>query len=191
VSKYTFTADWFSQHIPNWEKYVKPRFSGLDSGKRFLEIGSYEGRSTVWILENLLTNWKDQITCIDHFDAMYRDNFFSNMKAFEPELKVRVLKSDSFHALADLNVSPSRRYDGIYIDGGHRAKETLSDLVLSWPLLRHGGIMIVDDYKYHSDKWPPTPKIETPKPAIDAFLKMYKKELKVVHKGYQVMVEKL
>jgi hypothetical protein len=33
----------------------------------FLELGSYEGRSTVWMLESLLTHPQSHITCVDPF----------------------------------------------------------------------------------------------------------------------------
>jgi predicted O-methyltransferase YrrM len=190
VSGYLFTSDWFSQHIPTWEKYVKPRFTSGDEQRRFLEVGSYEGRSTVWILENLLTRWNDKMVCVDHFDASYKETFFRNVARFIIFGTVRTEERESFEALCALNQENSR-FDGIYIDAGHMAKETLSDLVLSWPLLKRGGILIIDDYEYHADKWPRTPTLQTPKPAIDVFLRMYKKDLVMVHKGYQVMVEKL
>jgi hypothetical protein len=31
-------------------------------------------------------------------------------------------------------------------DGSHRARDVLEDAVLSWPLLKVGGIMLFDDY---------------------------------------------
>ena len=51
--KYIFTVDWFSHNIPSWDIYLnnfknKPNLN-------FLEIGSFQGRSTVWLLENILT----------------------------------------------------------------------------------------------------------------------------------------
>jgi hypothetical protein len=59
--------------------------------------------------------------------------------------------------------------------------------VLSWPLLKQGGLMTFDDYEWQQD-----PNVlRRPKPAIDAFLTVYKTRYRLVHKGYQVTVEKL
>ncbi len=54
MEHYDFTSDWFGGHIPTWTRL----FADL-AGKpnlAFLEVGSYEGRSTVWLLGNVLTH---------------------------------------------------------------------------------------------------------------------------------------
>ena len=46
VVPYEFSRDWFTGNIPTWRQVVdknKPR--------KILEIGSFEGRSTVWMVE--------------------------------------------------------------------------------------------------------------------------------------------
>ena len=45
-SEYEFTNDWFGPNIPVWRQIV-------DGNKpaRILEIGSFEGRSTCWLIE--------------------------------------------------------------------------------------------------------------------------------------------
>jgi hypothetical protein len=48
--EYEFTFDWFSWSIEPWKQI----FARLGAPSRILEIGSFEGRSTVWMAENLL-----------------------------------------------------------------------------------------------------------------------------------------
>src|SRR5437868_2701075 len=58
-----FHTDWFDVHIPIWEKCL-----GSMSGKadlRFLEVGSFEGRSACWLLQNILTHDSARLTCVD------------------------------------------------------------------------------------------------------------------------------
>ena len=58
-----FTSDWFSHNIPTWEKLwpmMKPR--------RVLEIGSYEGRSTVWMINKLASIEGAELHCIDPWE---------------------------------------------------------------------------------------------------------------------------
>jgi len=58
------------------------------------------------------------------------------------------------------------RFDCIYIDADHRAAGVLEDAVLSWRLLKGGGIMILDDYGWNLYENP----FKCPKRGIDAFL---------------------
>lgn len=50
-SKYTFTVDWFSRHLPVWNEVLMPlRGRPL----RALEIGCFEGAATTWLIDNVL-----------------------------------------------------------------------------------------------------------------------------------------
>lgn len=60
-----FSQDWFSKNIPIWIILLE-EFRGR-SGLRVLEIGGFEGRSTCWLLENVLTGEGSTIDCIDTF----------------------------------------------------------------------------------------------------------------------------
>ena len=61
MSEYKFTKDWF-----NWAPEVWTQLIPLlpESGRNFLEIGSFEGRSMVWIVENMMGPG-DWIDCVD------------------------------------------------------------------------------------------------------------------------------
>src|SRR5262245_14665967 len=54
-----FTQDWFTHNVPNWEP-VLHRLKGRPS--EILEIGSYEGRSAVFLMQFLP---HCRITCVD------------------------------------------------------------------------------------------------------------------------------
>ena len=64
MTEYTFTQDWFSHNIPVWEQLA----TLLPERKSFLEIGSFEGRSAVWIIENMM-NPGDWIDCVDTWEG--------------------------------------------------------------------------------------------------------------------------
>ncbi|CAN5593187.1 hypothetical protein BH10PSE5_BH10PSE5_18170 [soil metagenome] len=62
IVPYEFSRDWFSRNVPTWRQIIdknKPR--------RILEIGSFEGRSTVWMIEHgtVAAQGDVEITCID------------------------------------------------------------------------------------------------------------------------------
>jgi predicted O-methyltransferase YrrM len=86
-----------------------------------------------------------------------------------------------------LKTLPLESYDIVYIDGSHAAPDVLADAVLSWSLLKKGGIMIFDDYMLD---WELPPQ-DRPKIAIEAFLRIHKNELQKLHQGYQIIVKKI
>lgn len=67
MTEYQFTQDWFSHNIPVWEQLVK-LLPGTPGQRSFLEIGSFEGRSAVWIAENMM-NSGDWIDCVDTWEG--------------------------------------------------------------------------------------------------------------------------
>jgi predicted O-methyltransferase YrrM len=78
-------------------------------------------------------------------------------------------------------------FDIVYVDGSHRACHALRDIVISFELLKDGGLMIIDDYAWKA--YPDDPMLN-PGPAIDAFLTIYAPRINLLHKEYQVIVKK-
>ena len=64
MSEYKFTQDWFNWAPEVWKQLVPH----LPERKSFLEIGSFEGRSAVWIIENMM-NPGDWIDCVDTWEG--------------------------------------------------------------------------------------------------------------------------
>jgi Methyltransferase domain len=91
--KYDFTGDWFSWNIPVWEKVLSP-YKGK-AGVRYLEIGAYEGRSAVWMLENVLTNPTASLTAIDIFDGSYERRYHENIERSGSAGKTTTIKGPS------------------------------------------------------------------------------------------------
>jgi predicted O-methyltransferase YrrM len=190
---YRFTADWFSGHAENWRRYL-----GHLAGRAklaFLEIGSFEGRATTWLLENILTHPTSRIDCVDTFLgspehlamgidlAGLEDRFDHNIRATGAARKVNKLNGRSGDCLRGLRPAS---YDFAYVDGSHSARDVLEDAVLCFGLLKLGGLMIFDDYDWHLLHDDP----QHPKVAIDAFLAIYAKELIIHDVDYQVVVER-
>ena len=67
--KYRFSEDWVSENTATWNHILgpckgKPNVHGL-------EVGSFEGRSALWFLENILTDPTASITCVDIWVGAY------------------------------------------------------------------------------------------------------------------------
>jgi predicted O-methyltransferase YrrM len=64
LGDYDFTTDWFSRSAEVWKRLLaelKP--------SRILEVGSYEGRSTCFIIENCARSIESEIYCIDTWEG--------------------------------------------------------------------------------------------------------------------------
>jgi hypothetical protein len=76
-SPYDFTVDWFSHNVPRWTEQL-----GAFAGRpdlRFLEIGSFEGRSAVWLLEHVLTH--ETARLLDPGSELYLDRATAGITA--------------------------------------------------------------------------------------------------------------
>jgi hypothetical protein len=194
-AKYEFTTNWVTPHANLWTEQLK-HLKGKPS-IHALEIGSFEGRSAIWFLDNILIHPTSSITCVDIFEDVgysssgileekdaYEDKFDRNIQASGFAKKVKKIKGSSQKVLRELEWNS---YDVIYIDGSHVAKDVLLDAVLSWHLLKVGGTIIFDDYQWRVDQYLPWRR---PKIAIDAFLAVFEPYIEVLHKEYQVVVRK-
>jgi len=71
-------------------------------------------------------------------------------------------------------------YDLILIDAGHKAKDVLIDMIYAWPLLRGGGVMILDDYTWLPNHEVNSFQLHSPKMGIDAFCQCFADELTIL-----------
>jgi len=172
-SKYRFSIDWVNTQgrAQSWPVVLKDLMG--KKNLRGLEVGSFEGRSAIWFLDNVLTDESSTLTCIDLFAPEYDGIFDANIKASGRARRVTKIKGYSDRALRTLKPNT---YDFIYLDGCHKAHCTLEDAVMSWDLLKVGGVLMFDDWLWNMD----LPITERPKIAIDVFAEIYAPFIKVV-----------
>jgi predicted O-methyltransferase YrrM len=176
---HVFQYDWFTGNIPTFQKHLA-HLRGQPC--HVLEIGSHEGRSSTWLLENILTHPQARLTSVEPY---LQPTFWDNIRASGGEAKTSVIQKFSREALREL---PLSSFDFIYVDGSHWTVDVLEDAVFSFRLAKVGAIIGFDDYLWDD---PGYNQEGTPKPAIDAFLNVYAKKIKVLQKEFQVWVRKL
>jgi hypothetical protein len=181
--RYRFTCDWFSSHIQQWQKDLG-HLAG-QSNLRFLEIGSAEGRSACWLIDNILTHESSHLTCVDPFAMPSGLLFDHNIGKSGAAHRVKRLDGYSGEVLRTL---PLQSFDFIYVDGSHETRDALEDAVLSWRLLKDGALIIFDDYRW--DEFDHT-SLSHPKIGVDAFLAGYSGCYERIHDGYQLTLKKL
>jgi hypothetical protein len=171
-----FTHDWFSGSIPLFEQFL----GGLKGRPcRLLEIGTLEGRSAIWMAENIATHRSASVETVDAYEnpKLRRNLAAANGKVtFHLGLSAEVLRTLPFDT-----------YDFVYIDGCHWTINVLEDAVLAFRLLKVGGVMGFDDYLWDDPKWNQEGR---PKEAIDAFLAIYSAKIEVLHRDSQVWIRK-
>lgn len=194
-----------SINFPNWFDGIKASanfdsilssYAGQDNLK-FLEIGSFTGDSAEYMLKNILTSELSTLTCVDtwagslehagelkeHFTmGEVEKRFDSRMQPFISKMIKHKSTSTEF-----LLNNRDIEYDFIYIDGDHTANTVISDAVLSWDLLKVGGIMAFDDYEWTH----PDGDSYAPRKAIDSFLNVYGPYLEELNRGWQLWVKKV
>ena len=192
-NEYVFTSDWFSAHKPSWNNLLEQ-----GKPKRYLEIGSYEGRSACHVIEQLGIVGELEIHCVDTWEGSGEHtaigiemaavekrvdhNVSLAMNAASHQVDVHKHKAPSDHILPLLLASlGAGSFDMIYVDGSHQAPDVLADAVLSFKLLREGGILIFDDYLWREDGAPGNDLTRCPKIAIDAFTNIHSKKLRILN----------
>ncbi|KAL8819804.1 MAG: hypothetical protein Q9223_001841 [Gallowayella weberi] len=195
--RFTFHHSWFDKEVlPEWEELTLP----LRAKKvHILEVGSFEGASTTWLLDNLLTHPESTMTAVDTFEGgmehqdseLYDINslesrFRSNVNKCKHVDRLRVIKATSDDALLDLRREKAR-FDFIYIDASHVALDVLHDAVVCWRMLNVGGTMVFDDVAwkgYMEDCY-------NPRIAIKSFLQCAEQELEATETEGQMWVLRL
>lgn len=176
-----------------WDTYLK-KF--VDKEINCLEIGSYKGDATEKMLVHLLTNPKSRVYAVDTWAgspeypnmdfSLIEKEFDERMKKTGKDNQLIKMKMLSSKALMKL-IQDKIMFDFIFIDASHEAKDVMLDAVLSWEILKEGGIIIFDDYQWDKLK----EEYSRPKLAIDSFISIYKPELKVLFSKYQLGIEKI
>jgi predicted O-methyltransferase YrrM len=190
MMRHRFSADWFSWNIDIWRS-VLDELSLIP--KKVLEIGSFEGRSSTWIIENLFGPAGGELFCVDAWNETTSTEplFDANTEfslAKRPEVSLRKYKGLSANVLTKL-ISDAHigSFDFIYVDGNHDAADVLFDLTCSFLLCGSGGLIVCDDYLWNFGDDPS----RTPKLAIDSFVNCYAKKLRIVRAPlYQIFLIK-
>jgi predicted O-methyltransferase YrrM len=180
--RYTFTRDYVSHNAAVWS-----RLTGAlrDKPVVAIEIGSMEGRSAIWWLDNVCTHPNSRLFCID--PGRYIPHFQRLMHNLAQHPRVHQVTMIRDLSRAVLPRFPPVFADLTYVDGSHEARDVLLDALLALPLLKPGGVLIFDDY-LHDD--PDKALFLPPRAGVDSFLKVAANLVTVEYRGYQLAVRK-
>lgn len=178
-----FTRDYVSAYADGWKHHLR---DFIDQPVRAVEIGTFEGRSALWFLDNILTHPESRMWSIDPHYVQERYNIALRNLSEHPRSRQLTFLRGLSHRLA--GSQPENSVDFAYIDGSHEAKDVLTDACVIFPKMKNGGVIIFDDYKWNP---PDGNRLVLPQVGIDCFLTAFAPWLEVMHSGYQVAVRKI
>lgn len=193
MNEKVFSTDHVTNHARGlWtQPIVKAAvLEGLAVCPNGLELGTYEGRSALWFTEHFLGN--GSLDCVDTWEnAAVQSRFLSNCKAEIESGKICAYRTTTEEFLSkNLAARPQPTYGFIYVDANTDSRDLLFDLVCCFKSLAVKGVMIMDDYLWGVRDRETDCFYLKPKLAIDSFLQVYKANLDILHKGFQVVVQK-
>lgn len=161
-----------------------------------LEIGSWQGASATWLLDQVVAPRGGKLTCIDPFsgssehrgiveklDSALEAIFDANIQKSGHAARCRKLVGRSQDVLRTLIPAS---YDFVYVDGAHEAKFVIQDAILAFPLLRPAGFMLFDDLDF---EFPDNPRQNTVR-AIEFFIDVFGDEIDCAYKERQLLMQK-
>jgi len=189
-ARYKYSRTWFinSEIHKNLANVVMKT-----TENRILEIGCFEGLSSVFFADNFINHPNSTLTCVDPFLTISNNDhrkflsnneeqtFDYNISICDNSNKVTVHKVTSDVFFESISIS-KETYNIIYIDGCHESDVLMRDMENSFKILELGGIMWMDDYMGGD-------RIRI-KGVIDTFIEKYKDYCEIIHQGYQLAIKK-
>jgi len=184
LSKKIISNDYFSANA----FYFYDLLIKLPKNFKYLEIGSYEGNSALYVSTNFP---ESNVTCVDLWEGVeqYEGKDFSIIeKNFDFNLKglnnINKIKSTSDNFFIKNKII----FDFIYIDGNHKFDYVFRDCENAWRFLNKGGFLVCDDYiwNYYEEL------LDNPCYAINSFIKKKNEEIKVLSvTNSQIFIKKI
>lgn len=187
-----FTQNWNSEFIKNTD-FLKGKVNFA------LEVGCFEGLTTNYICDNLLTP-EGRVICVDPLWDQYLEPEAMKSMGFNPEDETNTMFKGQFdrftrntrgkpvELVRDISRSVWKteafyhyRFDFIYLDGDHREEEIFNDGMEAFRCCLKQGYILFDDYG-----WRPETKA-----GIDRVLRKLNGLYELVLMDYQVMIKKI
>ena len=187
MNNYKYSQEWFlGSEINNC------LFQFLDKSKenKILEIGCFEGLSSVFFADNFLDNPTSRLTCVDPFLTINNNDhteFLQNNEEMNFDFNISICKNSDRITINKIISDKffennNQTYNFIYIDGCHEPDFIKRDMENSFNVLEKNGIMWMDDYGGGDG-------IQIKK-TMDVSLDKYRGQYEVIHRGYQLAIQK-
>jgi hypothetical protein len=143
-----FGEDWF-----NYSSFYKGIVETFDTGSTFVEVGSWKGKSSSFMIVEIINSGKDiDLYCVDTWEGSLEhqgngdlvnlyNTFLTNMSPLEEYYFP--LKISSLSAASKFK---DKSIDFVYIDASHEYLDVIKDIKSWMPKVKPGGIIAGHDY---------------------------------------------
>lgn len=180
-----YNEKWFCNNL----NYLTNNFKSIKNIKDILEIGSYEGRSSIFFLKNFIGS---NITCVDTWSGSDEHNI-NDFKLIEKNFDFNTSFYQSKNYLTKYKMTSNdffkknhKYFDLIYVDGDHSSDQVKIDLINSWNSLKNGGFLVLDDYMW----WYYKDLKKNPSTSINNFIKENISNISKLTVWHQVIIQK-
>jgi predicted O-methyltransferase YrrM len=187
MDNYKYSQNWF---LGSEIKNRLLQFLDKSKQNKLLEIGCFEGLSSVFFADNFLDNSNSSLTCVDPFlnvDNNDHKQFLQNNEEMNFDYNISICKNSDkiiIHKItSDIFFEKNNEtYNFIYIDGCHEPDFIKRDMENSFNILEKNGIMWMDDYGGGDGI-----RIKN---NMNTFLQKYNGQYELIHQGYQLAIKK-
>jgi hypothetical protein len=142
--------DWFT--YPNFYSSLVRKFP---SGSKFVEVGSWRGRSACFLGVEIHNSGKDiKLDCVDTWngseehigynilqnDGLYKE-FISNIQPLS-----KIINPVRMESLKAVSLYEDESLDVVFLDASHTYENIKADLIAWYPKVKKGGIFSGHDY---------------------------------------------
>lgn len=195
----SYEVDWFSDHADLWAQHVAPN---VPRDGCALLVRPHEGRAAQWLLENVLTDRRARLTCIDRYSDYgncmhFRDAAIpTSAKRLRAAFQRNILSSGAFSASVELvegepwaemsriALTP-QRFDLVAVDHTLHAPDTLELATLALRLVKPGGIIVLTNYTHSREHDQRCPRL-----GIDVFLTAFAHQVRVLQTAWHTFVQR-
>jgi predicted O-methyltransferase YrrM len=186
---FRFGEDRFSTETAAWKRALA-RFKGRPN-VRYLELGPSDGRSVIWMLENVLTGAKSSAMLMTPPSSPAAAMLKANLEV----IKSSPVRWQEGRPLDQLRNTNGRWFNIVFINGLRPAGEALATALQAWDSLAADGVMIFSDQSADGAAEPGlgrrAPREARAGGAADVFVTAHRQELRVLHRGGHVIVRSM
>ena len=165
---------------------------------KILEIGCYEGLTSVFFADNFIDHKNSSLTCVDPFlqidnndhrlllqngEELNFDYNISNCRNTE-KITIHKITSDKFFENITNTNTNTNTYNFVYIDGCRELDFIQRDMENTFKVLEKDGIMWMYDYGEYNE-------YNECNQIIEDFQEKYKGQYEIIHNEVQVAIRKI
>jgi hypothetical protein len=157
----------FYERIQGWSEGITTLYEKVvkrfPSGSRFVEVGSWRGRSAAFMCVEIANSGKKiDLTCVDHWKGSSQDDALT-VEAAEKDVYAEFLDNMApVWGMFYINRNPSTiaakdfadgSLDFVFLDASHDKDSVEHDILAWWKKLKPSGVMAGHDYEGYAHNW--------------------------------------